>query len=122
LDLKGKNEQEIGEICTMGNFKYHQGDQIKEDETGGATCTGVKINTYTETGYEGVEWIPMAQDIRSMAGCCEQDNGLASSVRCWECLEWLSKSWLEKNSASWHHLLSQPASQSVSQSVRLTCG
>jgi hypothetical protein len=49
-----------------------------------------------EIGWDGMDWIDLAQD----RGSCERGNEPSGSIKCWEVLEWLHN-WqlLKKGSA-----------------------
>jgi hypothetical protein len=40
-----------------------------------------------EIGWGGIDWIDLAQEIETVAGCCEHDNEPSDSVIYWEFLE-----------------------------------
>jgi hypothetical protein len=53
-----------------------------------------------EIGWDGVEWIDMAQD-RDQWGCsCEHGIEPSGSIKCWEVLEWLHSLWLLKKGSA----------------------
>jgi hypothetical protein len=41
-----------------------------------------------EIGWDGMDWIDLAQD-RELEGSCEHGNESLGSIKCWEVLEWL---------------------------------
>jgi hypothetical protein len=53
-----------------------------------------------EIGWDGVDWIDMAQDRDQWGGLCEHDIEPSGSIKCWEVLEGLHN-WrlLKKGSA-----------------------
>jgi hypothetical protein len=42
-----------------------------------------------ETGWDGTDWIDLAQDRGPLEGSCEHGNELSVSIKCWVVLEWL---------------------------------
>jgi hypothetical protein len=55
-----------------------------------------------EIGWEGVDWIHMAQDIDQCLALVNMVNKPSGSIECWEFLVWLSNCWLlKKYSAPW---------------------
>jgi hypothetical protein len=55
-----------------------------------------------EIGWDGTDWIDLAQDRDQWRGSCEHGDELSGSIICWEILEWL-RDWrlLKKYSAPW---------------------
>jgi hypothetical protein len=53
-----------------------------------------------EIGWDGMDWINLAQDRDPVKGSCEHGHELSGSIKCWEVLE-LLKNWrlLKKGSA-----------------------
>jgi hypothetical protein len=51
-----------------------------------------------EIGWDGMDWIDLAQDRDTVEGSCEHGNELSGSIKCWEILEHLQKL-LKKGSA-----------------------
>jgi hypothetical protein len=53
-----------------------------------------------EIGWDGVDWINLAQERDQWRGSCEHGNEPLGSIKCWEILEWLHN-WrlLRKSSA-----------------------
>jgi hypothetical protein len=53
-------------------------------------------------GWDGMDWIDLAQDRDQWEGSCEHGNEPSGSIKCWEVLEWLHN-WriLKKGSAPW---------------------
>jgi hypothetical protein len=41
-----------------------------------------------EIGWDGADWIDMAQD-RTKKSSCEHGTELSGSIKCWEVLDWL---------------------------------
>jgi hypothetical protein len=62
-----------------------------------------------EIGWDGVDWIDVAQYRDRVEGSCEHGNEPLSSVKSWEVLEYLHK-WrlLKKGSTPFRHLLGGP--------------
>jgi hypothetical protein len=42
-----------------------------------------------EIGWDGMDWIDLAQDMDQRRGSCEHGNETSGSIKCWEVLEWL---------------------------------
>jgi hypothetical protein len=40
-----------------------------------------------ETGWDGIDWIDLAQDRYHWKGSCENGNEPSGSIKCWEVLE-----------------------------------
>jgi hypothetical protein len=55
---------------------------------------------FREIGWDGTDWIDLAQDRGPMEGSCEHGDEPSGSIKCWEVLEWLHN-WrlLKKGSA-----------------------
>jgi hypothetical protein len=53
-----------------------------------------------EIGWDGVDWVDLAQDKGPLEGSCEHGDKPSGSIKCWEVLEWL-QNWqlLKKGSA-----------------------
>jgi hypothetical protein len=53
-----------------------------------------------EIGWDGVDWVDLAQDRDHWRGSCEHGDEPSGSIKCWEVLEWLHN-WrlLKKGSA-----------------------
>jgi hypothetical protein len=53
-----------------------------------------------EIGWDGMDWIDLAQGRDQWEGSCEDGNEPSGSIKCWEFLEWLHN-WqlLKKGSA-----------------------
>jgi hypothetical protein len=44
-----------------------------------------------QIGWDGVDWIDMAQDMAQVESSCEHGIEPSCSMKCWEVLEWLLK-------------------------------
>jgi hypothetical protein len=42
-----------------------------------------------EKGWDGMDWIDLAQDRGPVEGSCEHGNETSGSIKYWEVLEWL---------------------------------
>jgi hypothetical protein len=40
-----------------------------------------------EIGWDGVDWIDLAEDMDQWRGSCEHGNEPSGSIKCWELLE-----------------------------------
>jgi hypothetical protein len=53
-----------------------------------------------EIGWDGVDWVDLAQDRGPLEGSCEHGDEPSGSIKCWEVLEWLHNWWLLKKDSA----------------------